>query len=55
MENVGVVPDIEVDNNPDRLAAGYDDQLDAAIDYIMEKIKADPKTLPPLPPPPEPR
>jgi tricorn protease len=55
MENVGVVPDIEIDNTPDRLARGYDDQLDAAIEYIMKKIDADPKTLPPLPPPPKTR
>ncbi len=55
MENVGVVPDIEVNNSPERLALGYDDQLDAAIENIMKKINADPKTLPPLPSPPKAR
>jgi tricorn protease len=55
MENVGVEPDMEVENLPDRLALGYDDQLDAAIEYISEKIQEDPKVLPPLPPPPEKR
>ncbi|MCP4632206.1 MAG: protease, partial [candidate division Zixibacteria bacterium] len=52
MENVGVVPDIEMDNLPDRKAQGYDDQLDAAIDYIMMKIRSDPKEFPPHPGPP---
>jgi len=55
MENVGVEPDIEVDNLPERAALGYDDQLDRAIEYISKKIEEDPKTLPPLPSPPEKR
>jgi tricorn protease len=57
MENIGVKPDIEVDNLPDRLAHGYDDQLLAAIDYVMDKIRTEgrPTKLPPLPGPPEPR
>ena len=55
MENVGVEPDITVDNLPDRTARGYDDQLDQAIQYITKKLQEDPKT-PPLPPgPPTPR
>ena len=52
MENEGVTPDIVVENSPPRLAAGYDDQLDAAIDYITQKLKEDPKKLPPKPGPP---
>ncbi len=57
MENVGVEPDIEVENPPDRLARGYDDQLQAAIDHIMEKIRTEgrPTSLPAFPGPPEPR
>jgi len=55
MENVGVVPDIEVDNLPDRLAQGYDDQLDKAIEYLLDKIKTEPRTLPGRPQPPNPR
>ncbi len=57
MENVGVEPDIEVDNPPDRLARGYDDQLQAAIDYVMDKIRSEgrPTPLPTLPGPPESR
>jgi tricorn protease len=55
MENVGVEPDIEVDNRPERMANGYDDQLDRAIEYITKKIEDDPRTLPPLPAPPDKR
>ncbi|MEE8576104.1 MAG: PDZ domain-containing protein [candidate division Zixibacteria bacterium] len=55
MENVGVIPDREVDNLPDRLLAGYDDQLDAAIDHIKERFISDPKSLPMMPEPPAPR
>ena len=55
MENVGVIPDIEIDNTPDRLAKGYDDQLSEAVKYLMKKIKEEPKTLPPYPGPPEKR
>jgi tricorn protease len=49
MENEGVEPDTIVENLPGRMAKGYDDQLEAAIDYIMKKLEEDPKTLPPRP------
>jgi tricorn protease len=52
LENVGVEPDIEVSNTPDRTALGYDDQLDEALRYVMDKLKTEPKTLPRLPGPP---
>ncbi len=55
MENHGVEPDIEVENLPGRLVRGYDDQLDQAIDYLLAKLKEEPKTLPPQPDPPTPR
>ncbi len=55
IENAGVEPDIEVDNLPDRLARGYDDQLMKAVEYIMMKLKEDPKILPELNGPPDPR
>jgi len=52
MENYGVDPDIEVENSPTRLALGYDDQLDQAIEYVMKKLQAKPKEFPPRPGPP---
>ncbi len=55
MENEGVTPDIEVVNRPEREAAGYDDQLMQALEYIQNKLQIDPKTLPAYPGPPEER
>lgn len=55
MENVGVSPDIEVDNLPERLVEGYDDQLDRAIEDIMERLANDPKEIPEVNGPPTPR
>jgi tricorn protease len=55
MENIGVQPDMEVDNSPGRLIQGHDDQLDKAIEYLQKKIKEEPRKLPPRPAPPTPR
>jgi len=44
VENRGVEPDIEVDNRPDLVIAGHDPQLDKAIEVVLEKIKAAPRT-----------
>jgi len=50
MEGVGVEPDIVVDNDPAREFAGIDDQLNKAIEVILEELKTKAKELPPLPP-----
>jgi tricorn protease len=55
IENIGVEPDIEVDNFPDREAQGYDDQLLEAVKYLKAKLKEDPKELPKHPGPPKKR
>ncbi|MGE5625009.1 MAG: S41 family peptidase [Bacillota bacterium] len=49
MENHGVDPDIQVDDLPGDVVKGKDAQLDTAIKYILDKIKAHPLTLPPVP------
>ena len=49
VENVGVPPDIEVDNRPDLVVEGRDPQLEKAIEYLMKKIKEDPPKLPKKP------
>jgi tricorn protease len=51
IENEGVIPDIEVDNDPLREQAGEDQQLDRAIEEIMKELA----TRKPLPSPPAPR
>ncbi|MFH1698983.1 MAG: S41 family peptidase [Candidatus Zixiibacteriota bacterium] len=55
MENEGVIPDIEIDNTPERLANGFDDQLSEAIKMLLKKIKDEPVVLPPHPGIPEKR
>lgn len=55
VENEGVAPDIEVINTPTRRAAGFDDQLDAAIANVMKRLEEQPLTLPKHPGPPSPR
>jgi tricorn protease len=50
IENWGVEPDIEVDNRPDLVVEGHDPQLEAAVDYLVRKIKSEPRVLPSRPP-----
>ena len=50
IEQVGVIPDIEVDNLPHATFNGHDAQLDAAIRYLQEKIAEDPRPVPSPPP-----
>ncbi len=50
MENHGVDPDMQVDNLPGDEVKGKDAQLDAAVKYLMDKIKAHPLDLPQPPP-----
>ena len=50
IEQVGFIPDIEVDNLPHATFNGEDAQLDAAIRYLQQKIAEDPRPVPPPPP-----
>ena len=49
IEGVGVEPDIYVDNDPAQEYAGIDQQLDKAIEVILEELRTKEKTIPPLP------
>lgn len=49
IEGHGVVPDIEVDNLPHATFNGKDAQLEAAIQYLQELIKKDPRDVPAAP------
>jgi tricorn protease len=53
IEQIGVVPDQEVDNLPRATFDGQDAQLDAAIRYLQQKIAEDPRTVPTPPPHPK--
>jgi len=50
IEGHGVDPDYEVENDPGSVLAGKDPQLDAAIAYLLDKMKKEPKKLPEEPP-----
>ena len=50
IEGRGVEPDIYVDNDPAKEYAGIDEQLNKAIEVILEELKAQGKELPPIPP-----
>ena len=50
VDTTGVEPDIFVDNDPAREYAGEDQQLDRAIQVILDLLKKNPVKLAPPPP-----
>jgi len=50
IEQIGVIPDLEVDNLPRATFLGHDAQLEAAIRHLREKIAEDPRPVPQPPP-----
>ena len=42
VENVGVAPDIEVEQTPAAIIEGHDPQLEKAIDVVLEQLKLNP-------------
>jgi tricorn protease len=50
VENVGVAPDIDVEQDPAAVAAGKDPQLDRAIEVVMAELAKSPPTQPPARP-----
>ena len=42
VENVGVAPDIEVEQNPAELIQGHDPQLEKAIEVVLEQLEQNP-------------
>jgi len=50
IEGVGVEPDVEVDNDPALEFSGVDQQLDRAIELILEELKSWDNTVPAIPP-----
>ncbi len=50
VENVGVPPDIEVEQLPAEVIAGRDPQLEKAIEVILEQLEAAPAAEPSRPP-----
>jgi tricorn protease len=50
VENVGVPPDIEVEQTPGDVINGRDPQLERAIQVVMEELKKNPPQQPKRPP-----
>jgi tricorn protease len=50
VENHGIKPDIEVENDPVSVAAGHDRQLEKAVEITMEALKKNPVVIPDHPP-----
>ncbi len=50
VENHGVDPDVEVENQPADLLNGHDAQLETAVDMLMKQIAGKPAGLPAPPP-----
>jgi tricorn protease len=50
VENHGIAPDIEVENDPASVATGHDRQLEKAVEVTMEALKKSPVTIPEHPP-----
>jgi tricorn protease len=53
IEQIGVIPDVEVDNLPRATFDGHDAQLEAAIEHLKRKIAEDPRPVPQPPPYPD--
>jgi tricorn protease len=51
VENVGVAPDISVEQDPAAVAAGKDPQLDRAIEVVLAELAKSPPAQPPVRPP----
>jgi tricorn protease len=50
VENIGVPPDIEVEQIPADVIAGHDPQLEKAIQVVMDELKKNPPKKPQRPP-----
>jgi tricorn protease len=46
VENRGIAPDIEVENDPASVAAGHDRQLEKAVEVTLEALKKNPVVIP---------
>lgn len=53
IEGRGVDPDVEVQNMPADALSGKDPQLDAAVQYLLQRVKAEPREIPAVPPYPD--
>jgi tricorn protease len=50
VENIGIAPDVEVENDPASVAAGHDPQLEKAVQITLDALKKNPVVIPDHPP-----
>ncbi len=50
IENIGVSPDVTVQNDPKSVSEGHDPQLEKAVQLLLEQLKAHPPVTYPVPP-----
>jgi tricorn protease len=50
VENRGIAPDVEVENDPASVAAGHDAQLEKAVQVTLDALKKNPVVIPDHPP-----
>ena len=50
VENRGIAPDVEVENDPASVAAGHDAQLEKAVQVTLDALKKTPVVIPDHPP-----
>ena len=53
VENIGVAPDIEVEDDPKAVRDGHDPQLERAVQYVLDELKKNPPPTYPVPPYPD--
>ncbi len=49
IENIGVAPDIEIEDDPKLVRDGHDPQLERAVQYVMDELKKNPSPVYPVP------
>lgn len=50
VENHGIAPDVEVEDDPKDVAAGHDPQMERAVQIVLDELKAHPIPAIPVPP-----
>jgi tricorn protease len=50
VENHGIAPDVEVENDPASVTAGHDRQLEKAVEVTLDALKKNPVVIPEHPP-----
>ena len=48
-ENIGIIPDVEVELDPEQVREGKDPQLDKAIEILMDELSKNPLPKPERP------